>query len=109
MEYFLSKSYLKHINKKNPLGMGGQLADAYGSLMQELWNERFSYTAPRTLKVILGPCRTYVQQTRVGVFVLVVFLLSGCKECRLTHGVSHASVGFSAAVCMQVYGSLKPA
>lgn len=55
MEYFLSKSYLKHINKKNPLGMGGQLADAYGSLMQELWNERFSYTAPRTLKVILGP------------------------------------------------------
>ena len=51
MEYFLSKSYLKHINKKNPLGMGGQLADAYGSLMQELWHEKFSYTAPRTLKV----------------------------------------------------------
>ena len=56
MEYFLSKSYLKHINKKNPLGMGGQLADAYGSLMQELWNDKFSYTAPRTLKV-----RTYVR------------------------------------------------
>lgn len=53
MEYFLSKSYLKHINKKNPLGMGGQLADAYGSLMQELWNDKFSYTAPRTLKVRL--------------------------------------------------------
>ena len=68
MEYFLSKSYLKHINKKNPLGMGGQLADAYGSLMQELWNDKFSYTAPRTLKVRPVLCETVISQFSVMLF-----------------------------------------
>ena len=71
MEYFLSKSYLKHINKKNPLGMGGQLADAYGSLMQELWNDKFSYTAPRTLNVRETWALLYLPST-VAVFLVCI-------------------------------------
>ena len=44
-------AYRKHINEKNPLGMGGNLAKAYGSLLHEMWNGNTSYTHPRNLKV----------------------------------------------------------
>ena len=44
-------AYRKHINEKNPLGMGGNLAKAYGSLLHEMWSGNTSYTHPRNLKV----------------------------------------------------------
>ena len=44
-------AYRKHINEKNPLGMGGNLAKAYGGLLHEMWSGNTSYTHPRNLKV----------------------------------------------------------
>jgi hypothetical protein len=36
--YFLNKDYKTEINTDNPLGTGGKLAEAYSSLIFELWN-----------------------------------------------------------------------
>ena len=57
-EYFVKteagyKPYLKHINKDNPLGMGGAIAEAYGTLLDEIWEGSVSITAPRHFKVSL--------------------------------------------------------
>lgn len=38
METFLSGRYKADINADNPLGMGGKLATAFGSLMEKLWH-----------------------------------------------------------------------
>ena len=45
------EAYRKHINKKNPLGMGGNLAKAYGNLLNDMWSGNTSYTRPHNLKV----------------------------------------------------------
>ena len=55
-EYFLGtpagyKPYVKHINKANPLGMGGAIAEAYGALLEEMWSGKCSSVAPRQFKV----------------------------------------------------------
>ena len=54
-EYFLgensNKPYEKHINAKNPLGMGGAIARAYGDLLEDLWGGKMSAVAPRNFKV----------------------------------------------------------
>ena len=49
--FITEDAYCKHINEKNPLGMGGNLAKAYGSLLHEMWSGNTSYTHPRNLKV----------------------------------------------------------
>ena len=46
-----SKPYEKHINAKNPLGMGGAIARAYGDLLVDLWGGKMSAVAPRNFKV----------------------------------------------------------
>ena len=55
-EYFLGtlagyKPYKKHINKNNPLGMGGAIAEAYGALLEDMWLGKFNCVAPRQFKV----------------------------------------------------------
>ena len=37
MRKFLGKRYESDINKDNPLGMNGELAEAFGNLMDKLW------------------------------------------------------------------------
>ena len=48
--YFVSDAYQKHLNKKNPLGSGGNVAMAYASLMKKMWSADYSILAPRLLK-----------------------------------------------------------
>ena len=60
-EYFLStkagyKPYKKHINKDNPLGMGGAIAEAYGALLEDMWSGKFNCVAPRQFKVGVSLC-----------------------------------------------------
>ena len=40
MRVFLSGAYKAEINPDNPLGRGGELAEAFGALMQKLWKVR---------------------------------------------------------------------
>ena len=49
-EYFLTDSYKPHINRENPLGKKGDVAQAYGELIHEMWSGRIGSYAPKTLK-----------------------------------------------------------
>ena len=49
--YFLSNSFLSSINHSNPLGAGGNLAQAYGQVIKELWmREKNGSVSPTLLK-----------------------------------------------------------
>lgn len=50
-EYFLEDRYEAEINRENPLGMRGEIAEAYADLVKQMWLSRSSYVAPRTFKV----------------------------------------------------------
>jgi hypothetical protein len=49
-EYFLRDEYISHINRDNPLGMKGDVAQAYGELMKEMWSGKTNFCAPKSLK-----------------------------------------------------------
>lgn len=49
-EYFLEEEYTKDVNRKNPLGSGGMVANAYATLLKEIWSGDYSALAPRLLK-----------------------------------------------------------
>ena len=53
-KFFLFKLYEKDINNDNPLGMNGKLAEAYHSLLVDMWVGGDSKTAPFDLKRVLG-------------------------------------------------------
>lgn len=53
-KYFLFNLYKQHINHDNPLGMGGRLAEAYQSLLDDMWIRKDARTAPHDLKRVLG-------------------------------------------------------
>ena len=57
-KFFLSKNYLEEINKNNPLGTKGSLANAYYNLLKKLWldsNENFSPNYFRTIFIHFVP------------------------------------------------------
>jgi hypothetical protein len=49
-EYFLRRDYSQHINRDNPLGMKGDVAQAYGELIANMWSGKINYYAPKSLK-----------------------------------------------------------
>ena len=52
-DYFLNDHYIAEINRDNPLGMKGKIAEEYGKLVKELWAGKFSSVAPRDFKVCI--------------------------------------------------------
>lgn len=107
-EYFLEDRYEAEINRENPLGMRGEIAEAYADLVKQMWLSRSSYVAPRTFKVRkrMAVCNSFAMkleypncnaflsgQTQVGRFApqfsgyqqqdsqeLLAFLLDGLHE-----------------------------
>ncbi|GLT88415.1 hypothetical protein SLE2022_064420 [Rubroshorea leprosula] len=53
VDYFLG-DYRKDINYKNPLGMNGELALAFGELLRKLWTPGTMLVAPRKFKLKLA-------------------------------------------------------
>lgn len=49
--YFLDGSYRSHINKDNPLGSRGVLAEAFASVVKNLWSGEYKFISPVTIKV----------------------------------------------------------
>lgn len=45
-EYFLNNNFQDDVNKINPLGMGGKLAEAFAQLMRLLWSGTHSSILP---------------------------------------------------------------
>ena len=75
--------YNGELNKDNPLGMGGAIAEAYGALLQRIWTTNGSSTSytPREFKTQLqrfAPQFTGYQQHDSQ--ELVAFLLDGLHE-----------------------------
>ncbi|KAL9058896.1 MAG: hypothetical protein Q9162_001452 [Coniocarpon cinnabarinum] len=52
-EYFLQQAYLDEINYDNPLGSNGQVAKAYGGLINSLYNTDSGF-APRVFKAAIS-------------------------------------------------------
>ena len=55
MDYFLTGVYEEELNPDNPLGMGGLIAQAFGSLLRRIWDRESSSTSitPREFKQTL--------------------------------------------------------
>lgn len=104
-EYFTSKAYLKDVNKTNPLGHGGQLAQVSAVLINSLW-KRFNQSSnihqqpsnrvkapgsyalvsapsltPKTFKESLGKFHEHFQgNEQHDAHELLSFLLAGLSE-----------------------------
>ena len=55
--YFLSNTFLNHINKENPLGSKGTLARNYGALIKHLWYNNADIHSPKQFKNAIGTLR----------------------------------------------------
>ncbi|XP_078369197.1 ubiquitin carboxyl-terminal hydrolase 4-like [Oculina patagonica] len=80
-EYFLAGNYKDELNRSNPLGMRGEIANAYAGLLNQIWNEHYSSVAPRQFKMQVGRFAPqfsgYQQQDSQE---LLAFLLDGLHE-----------------------------
>ncbi|RIA96486.1 hypothetical protein C1645_687798 [Glomus cerebriforme] len=52
--YFLDGSYKRHINKTNPFGTKGVLAEAFATLIKVLWDDSYTFVSPVTFKEAIG-------------------------------------------------------
>ncbi|KAM4651595.1 ubiquitin carboxyl-terminal hydrolase 4 [Discoglossus pictus] len=80
-EYFLLDEHEKEINRDNPLGMKGEIAEAYADLIRQIWSGSHNYVAPRVFKTQVGRFAPqfsgYQQQDSQE---LLAFLLDGLHE-----------------------------
>ncbi|XP_062977132.1 ubiquitin carboxyl-terminal hydrolase 4 isoform X3 [Elgaria multicarinata webbii] len=80
-DYFLEDEYEAEINQENPLGMRGEIAEAYAELIKQMWSGRHSHVAPRMFKTQVGRFAPqfsgYQQQDSQE---LLAFLLDGLHE-----------------------------
>ncbi|XP_021563170.1 ubiquitin carboxyl-terminal hydrolase 4 isoform X4 [Carlito syrichta] len=80
-DYFLKDEYEIEINRDNPLGMKGEIAEAYAELIKQMWSGRDAHVAPRMFKTQVGRFAPqfsgYQQQDSQE---LLAFLLDGLHE-----------------------------
>ncbi|NXY45788.1 UBP4 hydrolase, partial [Ceuthmochares aereus] len=80
-DYFLEDKYEAEINHNNPLGMRGEIAEAYADLIKQMWSGRQSYVVPCMFKTQVGlfapQFSGYQQQDSQE---LLAFLLDGLHE-----------------------------
>lgn len=80
-KYFVNDFYKNELNKENPLGMRGEIADAYAGLMHQMWSGKYSVISPRQFKTAVGRFAPqfsgYQQQDSQE---LMAFLLDGLHE-----------------------------
>ena len=60
-DYMLGSQWEKELNKKNPLGMRGEIAISYNELIRDIWAGLRSHTVPRNFKV----CGRYVNSNDI--------------------------------------------
>jgi len=53
-DYFVDGAFLSDINRKNPLGWQGQVADTFGEFLQTIYSDKYSKVAPKAVKDIIG-------------------------------------------------------
>ncbi|PLW57332.1 hypothetical protein PCANC_02454 [Puccinia coronata f. sp. avenae] len=45
--YFLSRVYISELNRTNPLGMGGKVAETFGQLIERMWSSEYEVSAKK--------------------------------------------------------------
>ncbi|KAI9351152.1 hypothetical protein DFJ73DRAFT_659366 [Zopfochytrium polystomum] len=82
--FFLSGKWRDQLNKDNPLGMHGEVAEAYANLVSQLWRTnqyRTSSIAPRIFKSTIGRFNaTFAGYAQQDSQELLQFLLDGLHE-----------------------------
>ncbi|KAJ3415870.1 CSN-associated deubiquitinating enzyme Ubp12 [Chytridiales sp. JEL 0842] len=82
--FFLSDRWMPELNKDNPLGMNGEVAESYAHLVHMIWraNEgRQNSVAPRQFKSTIGRFNpTFVGYSQQDSQELLQFLLDGLHE-----------------------------
>ncbi|KAH9451501.1 hypothetical protein Pst134EA_025455 [Puccinia striiformis f. sp. tritici] len=48
--YFLSRVYINELNRTNPLGMGGKVAETFGQLIERMWSSEYELSRKGTIK-----------------------------------------------------------
>ena len=51
--YLLSDAYTAELNRSNPLGTEGLIAEQFGSLLKDLWSDKYAYVNPVKLRKVV--------------------------------------------------------
>ncbi|KAJ6236825.1 ubiquitin carboxyl-terminal hydrolase 5 [Anaeramoeba flamelloides] len=79
--YFLQGNYLTEINEKNPIGMGGKMANAFAEVCLEYWGGKSSVYSPREFKHVIGQfANQFTGYNQHDVQELISFVLDGIHE-----------------------------
>nr|XP_046253659.1 ubiquitin carboxyl-terminal hydrolase 11 [Scatophagus argus] len=80
-EYFLQSSYLEELNFTNPLGMKGEIAEAYADIIKQMWSGRHYSVVPRVFKTKVGHFASqFLGYQQHDSQELLSFLLDGLHE-----------------------------
>uniref|UniRef100_A0A8C6X9T8 Ubiquitin carboxyl-terminal hydrolase n=1 Tax=Naja naja TaxID=35670 RepID=A0A8C6X9T8_NAJNA len=80
-EYFLNNHYLDELNFSNPLGMKGEIAEAYADLIKQKWSGHHRSIVPRMFKTKVGHFASqFLGYQQHDSQELLSFLLDGLHE-----------------------------
>ncbi|KAJ8015965.1 hypothetical protein DPEC_G00002180 [Dallia pectoralis] len=80
-EYFLRSAYLEELNFNNPLGMKGEIAEAYADVVKQMWSGRHYSVVPRIFKTKVGHFASqFLGYQQHDSQELLSFLLDGLHE-----------------------------
>ncbi|KAL2103438.1 hypothetical protein ACEWY4_000306 [Coilia grayii] len=80
-EYFLRNAYLEELNFTNPLGMKGEIAEAYADVIKQIWSGRHYSVVPRVFKTKVGHFASqFLGYQQHDSQELLSFLLDGLHE-----------------------------
>lgn len=80
-EYFLRSSYLDELNFNNPLGMKGEIAEAFADIIKQMWSGRVQCVVPRIFKMKVGHFASqFLGYQQHDSQELLSFLLDGLHE-----------------------------
>lgn len=78
---FTGGLYKQELNPSNPLGMGGEVAKAFGSLLEKMWSGSSEPVTPRLFKQVLSKfAPTFSGWQQHDSQELLAFLLDGLHE-----------------------------
>lgn len=81
MKYFLLKNWTSELNTANPIGMHGEIAQAFGDLVSKIWSGESKYICPRELKAVMGRFASqFAGSSQQDAHELVTFMMDGIHE-----------------------------
>lgn len=80
-DYFIKNDYRKDINRKNPMGMNGNIAESFGNLLRQMWKTNKKCVSPKSLKNMISKWEPHFEgNDQHDSQELLSFLLDGLHE-----------------------------